>query len=60
MYSEAIQKFFEKIPVQLPKPLSHREKRQLLLNSIGNNCYMKKINEKLPPLKKQKLIKKSQ
>ena len=43
MYSEAMPDLFKKIPVQLPKPLIHRGKHQLLLNSIGDNWYMKKI-----------------
>ena len=57
MYSEAMQKSFKKIPVQIPKPLIHKEKRQSLLNTFGGNWYMKTINEKLPPLKKRKLKK---
>ena len=28
MYIEAMRELFKKIPIQLPKPLSHKEKRQ--------------------------------
>ena len=33
---------------------------QKILHAIGGECYTKKLSEKLPPLKKQKLIKKAQ
>ena len=56
-YIENMQDCLKIIPVQLPKPLSHRGKWQYLLYSIGGDCYKKKINEKLPPLKKRKLRK---
>ena len=42
MYSEAMQELFKKTPVEPPKPLSHRKKRKLLLNSIGGTWYTKK------------------
>ena len=51
---------FQKIPVELPKPLSHKEKLQSLLHAVGGGWQMSKLNEKLPPLKKQKLRKKTQ
>ena len=54
-----MRELFNKIIVQLLKPLSHRIKRQLLLNNIGVNWYTKEINEKLPPLQKQKPKKKN-
>ena len=55
-----MKKLFQKTPVGLPKPPSHKEKHQLLLHAIGGGWYMKKISEKLPTLKKRKLSKKSQ
>ena len=51
---------FKQIIVQLPKPLSHKGNHQLLLNDIGFHWCTRKTNEKLPPLRKQKLSKKSQ
>ena len=57
MYIETILYLFKKIPVQLPKPLSHKGKRQLFLHAIGGDWYMKIMNEKIPPLRKLKLIK---
>ena len=54
MYIETMKGLFEKIPAQLPKPQILREKRQSLLHDIGGEWYMKKINEKLSPLKKKK------
>ena len=53
-----MQDLFKKIPVQIPKPLSLKGKRQSLLNAIRGDWCMKKMNEKLPPLNKQKLGKK--
>ena len=44
IYIEAMQDLFKKIPVQLPKPISHKEKRQSLLNYIGCYWHMKDIN----------------
>ena len=35
MYFETTKNMFKKIPVELPKPLSHKEKRQSLLHYIG-------------------------
>ena len=54
-----MQYLFKKIPVQLPKPLSHNVISQLLLHSAGGYSYMKEMNENLPSLKKQKPSKKS-
>ena len=51
---------FKKIPVQLPKPLSLKEKQQSLLHDTGGDWYMKNIKDKLPPLNKRKPSKKSQ
>ena len=51
---------FQKIPVELPNPLIHKEKYQSLLHDIRGGQYVKKLNDKLPHLKKRKLSKKSQ
>ena len=51
---------FQKIPVELLKPPSPKEKHQSLLHAIGDGWYMKKLSKKIPPLKKSKLRKKSQ
>ena len=51
---------FQRTPFGFTKPLSHRENRQSLLHVIGGGWHMKKLNEKLPPLDKQKLSKKAQ
>ena len=34
---------FQKIPVEIPKPLSHRGKLQSLLHDIGGDWYMNMI-----------------
>ena len=60
MYFFAMKNMFNKTPVELPKPHSPREKYQSLLYDIGVGWYMRKLSEKLPPLKKSKLSKKSQ
>ena len=58
MYTENMKVCFEKIPVQLPKQQIIRVKCLSLLHDIGGEWYMKKINQKLPPLKKRKISKK--
>ena len=60
MYCFAIKTLFRKIPVELHKPPSPKEKHQLLLHDIGGGCYMNKLSEKLPPLNKRKQIIKAQ
>ena len=55
-----IWKMVYKIPVELPKQPSPKEKRQLLLHAIGGGWYVNKLSQKLPPLKKIKLSKKAQ
>ena len=52
MYIEAIQYLSKKITVQLPKPFSHKVKRQSLLNTVVSDWHMKNNNNKLPPLTK--------
>ena len=51
---------FQKIPVELPKQLINKEKHQSSLHAIGGDWYTNKLNEKLPPLKKQNISKNSQ
>ena len=56
MYIETMKSLFKKIPFQLAKPLSLKEKSNnyyMLLELIGTL----KINQNLPNLKKRKLIK---
>ena len=48
---------FQKIPVELTKPLSHKERIQSVLHAIGGEWYMNKFNDNIPPLNKQKPIK---
>ena len=60
MYFETMINMFQKIPVEITKPLSHKDKRQSLLYSIGGGWYMNKFNEKIKYIKKQKLSKKAQ
>ena len=42
-----------KIPVELPKPSSPKEKHQSLLHAIGGGWYVKKLGQNIPPLKKK-------
>ena len=60
MYFIAMKNIFQKIPVELPKPPSPKEKHQSLLYDIGGGWEMKKLSENLQPLNKKKLSKKSQ
>ena len=57
MYLGTMKNMLQKILAELTKTLSHKEKRQPLLHTIVCDWYMKKLNEKLPPLKKSKLKK---
>ena len=57
MYFQTMDSMFHKIPVKIPKPFILKKKRKHLLHAIGGECYMNKLNENLPPLKKRKLIK---
>ena len=54
-----LNKLFQKIPVELPKRPSPKEKIKSLLHAIGGGWYVKKLGQKLPPLKKRKLSKKT-
>ena len=58
MYNGTIKGLFEKIPVEISKPKSLKEKCQSLLHDIRGEWYTEKINEKLPPINKRKLSKK--
>ena len=57
IYFETMTNMSQKISFELPKPLSHKEKRQSLLHTIRGGWYMNKFNKKLTPLKKRKLSK---
>ena len=57
MYVFTMNKLFHKIPVELPKQPISEEKRQPLLHGIGCGWYVKKLVQKIPPLKKKKLSK---
>ena len=53
-------KKIQKIPAELPNQPIPKEKRKSLLHAIGGGWYLKKLGQKLPPLKKRKLSKKAQ
>ena len=57
MYFGTTECMFQKTSVKLPKALSRREKIQSLSRATGDAWHINKLNEKLPPLKKQKSIK---
>ena len=60
MYVFNMNKLFQIIPVELPNQSIIRKERQSLLHAIGGGWYLKKSGQKLPPLNKIKLSKKSQ
>ena len=60
IYVFNINKLFQKIPVEIPKQPSQKEKCKSLLHAIVGGWYVKKLGHKLPPLKKSILSKKSQ
>ena len=60
MYVLNMRKLFQKIPVELNKQPSPREKRKSLLHAIGCGWYVKTFGQKLPPLRIRRLIKKYQ
>ena len=51
---------FKKIPLTIKKALTPKQKFQKLMTDIGGGCYMEKIAQGLPPLRRTKLSKKSQ
>ena len=53
-------KMFKKIPQNVEKPLTTREKNQKLMTDIGGGWYLEKFAKGLPPLKRTKLSKKAQ
>ena len=55
-----IEKLFHKTPVELPYQPSPNEKRKSLLYDIGGACYVEKLGQKLPELKRNKSGKKNQ
>ena len=52
--------FFQRTPVEIPKQPSTREKFISLSHDIGYGWYVKKLGQKLPPLKNRRLSKNSQ
>ena len=48
-----------KIPVKLPNKPIPKEKRKALLHAIGGGWYVEKLGQKLKPLNKIKLSKKT-
>ena len=54
-----MEELFKKIPVRLPNKPIQKEKLESLLHAIGDGCYVEKLGQKLPPLKKRKLSKKN-
>ena len=53
-------KLIQRIPVEVNKQPTPREERRSLLHAIGGGWYVNKLGQKLPPLKKRRLSKKSQ
>ena len=51
---------FQKISVELLKPVDYIKKRQMLLTDIGGKLFMDKHESKLPPMKIPGLIKEAQ
>ena len=54
-----MEELFHKIPVKLPNKPSPKENRESLLHAIGWGWYVEKLGQKIPPLTKRKLIKKT-
>ena len=59
-YSLAMKEMFKKIPQNVEKSLTSREKNQKLMTDIGGGWYLKNCEKKLTPLKRTKLSKKAQ
>ena len=55
-----MKEMFKKIPQNVKKPLTSREKNQKLITNIGGGWYLKKCEKGIPPLKRTKLSKKVQ
>ena len=60
MYVFNMNKLFHKTPVELPKQPNPRKKRKSLLHAIVGGWYVNKLVQKLQPLQKRRLRKKSQ
>ena len=59
MHTHFMKELFQKIPVELPNQPGPEEKRRFLLHAIGGGWCVDKLGQKLPPLKKRKLSKKT-
>ena len=51
---------FKKLPQNVGKPLTTREKNRKLITDTGGGWYLEKCQKGLPPLKRTKLSKKAQ
>ena len=60
MYVLNMNNLFQKIPVELNKQPSPKEKLKSLLHAIGGGWYVNKLGQKLPPLRISRLSKKPQ
>ena len=49
-YSISMEEMFKKIPQNVEKPLTSREKNLKLMTDIGGGWYLKKCEKGLPPL----------
>ena len=58
MYDFNMNKLLQKIPIEIPKQTSPKKKLKSLLHYIGGGCYVNKLGQKIPPLKKRRLNKK--
>ena len=59
-YTVAMVEMFKKIPRNVGKPLTTREKNQKLITDIGGGWYLENFQKGLPPLKRTKISKKAQ
>ena len=59
MYLCSMKHLFLKIPVEVHKQPSPKEKYQSLLHAIGGGWYVNKLGQKIPPLNKTKLSQKT-
>ena len=55
-----MKEMFKKIPQNVEKPLTSREKNQKFITDIGGGWYLKRCEMGLPPLNRKKLSKKAQ
>ena len=59
LYTRFMKELFLKISVELPNKPSTKEKLKSLLHAIGGGWYVQKLGQKLPPLNKRRLSKKT-